>query len=283
MMKHCSATGLYCAISIAFAIVLSASPARAQSQPQPPTQPAPSSEFATGENYHVEFGAALWFPNPSISVASDSFGIVGSVIDFVTDLGLERKNLPNLRLVLRPAKRHKFRFEFIPIKYSQTHTLQKDIIFNGIRYRLGIPVTSTLDWKAYRFAYELDIVSVSRGFAGLVIEAKYTDVHVDLVSQLATEFARARAPIPAIGGIGRIYVVPKVSITGEFTAFKLPENLVKDTSAHYVDFDLYGTMNFTNNVGAQFGYRSLDVGYLRDTDTGQFTEKGVYFGIVARY
>src|SRR6185369_14083873 len=123
-----------------------------------------------------------------------------------------------------------------------------------------------------------------RGFAGFVIEAKYTDVQILLdASPVATEFARARAPIPAIGGIGRMYIVPNISITGEFTGFKLPKDLVKDTSAHYIDFDLYGTVNFTNNVGAQFGYRTLDVGFVVDEDTGVFKLKGIYFGVVARY
>ena len=221
-------------------------------------------------------------PESAILRRQRQLRIIGTVIDSAQDLGLERKN-SELRLVLRPGETAQVPLRVHSDRLAQTHTLQKDIIFNGIKYRIGLPVESTIDWKAYRFAYELDVVSVSRGFAGLVIEAKYTDVHVDLVSAIATEFANARAPIPAIGGIGRVYIVPKVSITGEFTAFKLPKNLVKDTSAHYVDFDLYGTMNFTKNVGAQFGYRSLDVGYLRDTDTGLFTEKGVYFGVVARY
>ena len=102
-------------------------------------------------------------------------------------------------------------------------------------------------------------------------------------SPVATEFARARAPIPAIGGIGRVYVVPNISITGELTGFKLPKDLVKDTSAHFIDFDLYGTVNFTNNIGAQFGFRSLDVEYIAETDIGTFKEKGIYFGVVARY
>ncbi len=39
----------------------------------------------------------------------------------------------------------------------------------------------------------------------------------------------------------------------------------------------------TNNIGAQLGYRSFDVGYLVDQDTGSFTLKGLYFGVVARY
>jgi hypothetical protein len=116
-----------------------------------------------------------------------------------------------------------------------------------------------------------------------VLEAKYTDVFVQLKSPLANEFAEAKAPIPAIGAIARYYVMPNISITGELTGFKLPDNVVKGYSAHYVDFDIYGTVNFTNNVGAQVGYKSLDVGYIAKQDIGALTLKGLYFGGVLRY
>ncbi len=48
-------------------------------------------------------------------------------------------------------------------------------------------------------------------------------------------------------------------------------------------------MNFTNNVGAQMGYRSFDLGYTVrttttiTTDSGSFVLKGLYFGAVARF
>jgi hypothetical protein len=193
--------------------------------------------------------------------------------------------LSDLRLVLRPSRRSKFRFQFIPIKYESSATLRRDIIFNGIRYPSGTPVESVLDWKAYRLAYEFDFVVRNRGFAGFVVEAKFTDLKIDLISPNANEFSHWQAPIPAIGGIGRVYVVPNISITGEFTMFKLPEGLIEDTYARYVDFDLYGTVNFTNNVGASFGYRSLNLGYEVGSDIGDgdMVLKGIYLGIVARY
>ena len=77
--------------------------------------------------------------------------------------------------------------------------------------------------------------------------------------------------------------MPNISITGEVTGFKLPQSVFKDKSGHYLDVNVYGTLNFTNNVGVQAGYRALDVGYLVDADTGSFTLKGLFFGLVARY
>jgi hypothetical protein len=269
---------LYALIGLTASFVLLAGPARAQFRPRQLSDPA------TGERYHIEAAAGLWFPTAQMTISSESINIPGSTIDFKKDLALTDQRFPELHLELR-ADRHKFRFQFIPIKYEQTGTLTRDIIFNGQRYRIGVPVKSTLDWKAYRVGYQFDVVRTNRLFAGFILDLKQTDVTATLatVSPGLTEFARARAPIPAIGGVFRGYVVPNISITAEVTGFKLPENLIKDTSGHYLDVDVYGTLNFTNNIGVQAGFRSFDVGYIVENDTGSFNLKGVFFGIVARY
>ena len=276
-----------CACLAVAAIFSVATTAHAQYKPRPLNDPA------TGESYHIEGSAALWFPTADMVVSSESLGIKGSAINFKTDLGLTDQRFTALKLVLRPSKRNKFRLEFIPIKYESSGKLTRDIVFNGQKYAANLPVNSTLDWKAYRLAYEFDFVSTNRGFFGLVLEAKYTDVGVQLAAPVSVcqnnvcaplnEFAHAQAPIPAVGGIGRIYVVPNISITGEMTGVKLPSSAIKNTEAHYFDFDIYGTVNFTNNFGVQAGYRSLDVGYTLSSDTGSFTLKGPWVGIVARY
>jgi hypothetical protein len=266
-------------------VLAAAAPARAQFKPRPLNDQPP------GESFHIEAGASFWNPSADLIVASGGSGaltgIAGTEIDAKRDLGFTDKRLPHLELLLRPAAAHKFRLQYIPIKFEAANTLQRDIVFNGIRYRLGVPVTSTLDWKAYRFGYEFDFIRKSRGFGGFIVEAKYTDVNVSLTASAAgatlTDFAHARAPIPALGGIARVYVVPYVSITGEVTGFKLPDSIDERYAAHYVDVDIYGTVNFSNNVGIKGGYRSLDLGYLVKQDTGSFVMKGIYFGVVARY
>lgn len=244
-----------------------------------PAQASP----ATGERYHVEGQIGLWNPSPTITISSESLGIIGSKIDFVNDLGIQQSRFPDLRLVLRPAKKHKFRLSYIPIKYTASTTLTRDIIFNGIRYTVGIPVDTTLDWKAWRFGYEYDFISRNRGFAGVIADVKYTDIQATLASPVDTEFTHAKGPIPALGGIVRVYVVPNISVTGEATGFKLPESVSKGYSGDYIDLDFYGTLNFTNNVGATFGWRSLDLSYLAQRDTGDLTLRGFYFGAVARF
>lgn len=246
----------------------------------------PSSDPATGENYHIEAQFGWWNPTPEIVVASESLGILGTRIDLVGDLGIEQTRFKDFRLVGRPARKHRFRFSRTPINFVAETRLARTIVFNGIRFNVNVPVSTTLDFKAYRYGYEYDFVYTDRGFAGFIVEAKHTDVSVTLASPLSTEFARAKAPVPAIGGIGRVYVLENTSITGELTGFSLswlPDDLVEGNQGKYLEFDLYGTVNFTNNVGAQFGYRKLDVDYLVDEDFGDFNLKGWYFSGVVRF
>ena len=247
----------------------------------------PASDRATGETYHMEIGGFLWFPTPDIAITSESLGIVGSKIDFVTDLGIETSTFKQIRMVARPSTRNKFRFEYTPIHYDADKVIAASFVFNGQLYQIGIPVTTNIEWKSYRFGYEWDFLYKDRGFAGLVTEIKYTDLTATLVSQAvgAEQFTHAQAPIPAIGGIGRGYIVPNISITGEFTFFKLPDQALDSDkySGKYYDFDLYGTVNFNNYVGAQVGYRSFDVFYKVKRDTGAMTLKGLYFGGVVRF
>jgi hypothetical protein len=273
---------LYTAGALACALLLWGAPADAQFQPR-----SSSSGQTPGEDYHIEAAVGFWFPSTEILVTSGGSGvlsgILGTTIDAKTDLGLTDQGLPEFHLELRPARKHKLRFQYIPIKYEQTSTLKRDIIFNGQRYQLGIPTASSLDWKAYRFGYEYDFIARDSGYAGFILDFKYTDVTVSLTTPVLTEFARARAPIPAIGGVGRYYILPGVSITGELTAFKMPDGVIKDSGGHYVDVDIYGTVNFTRNVGVQAGYRSFDLGYVVKNDTGSFVLKGLFVGVVARY
>jgi hypothetical protein len=264
------ATAVLCLVCL-----LAAVPASAQSGGLDP---------ATGETYHVEVGGYLWSPGPTLAITSESLGIIGSRIDFVEDFGLESETFRQLKVVLRPGRKHKLRFEYTPISYSQEATLQRTIIFNGQRFDIALPVLAELKWRQMRFSYEWDFIYRDRGFLGLILEAKYTDVEAALENVLiGREFVSAKAPIPALGLIGRVYVVPNVSITGEFTGFRLPEGIDEDYRGRYYDFDFYGTVNFNDHVGVQGGYRSLSVFYRVDADEGDFKMKGLYFGGVFRF
>jgi hypothetical protein len=121
-------------------------------------------------------------------------------------------------------------------------------------------VATDLRWNAFRFGYEYDFIYRDWGFVGFLIDVKYTHIETTLTNVLDSEFVRASAPIPAVGFIGRGYVAPNISITGELSFFKVPD-IDEDYKGSYFDLDIYGTVNFNDNVGVQGGWRSFDLSY----------------------
>lgn len=259
------------------ALALIAAPAHAQFRPRPVVSTSPA------ENYHVELGAGFWNPDADMQIAS---GAGGSTVDLKQDLGLQDKKFSEFQLVIKPTLKHKIRVQLVPISYTQTGAPRSTVVFAGQTYAAGTPVNSTLDWKAWRFGYEYDFVSNFRGFAGMIVDVKYTDVSATLTVPSAggrSSAMSAQAPIPALGGIARVYLASNLSLTGELSGFKFPGGWIKSTSGHYADLDFYAMLNFADSVGLRAGYRKFDVEYLKDSDTGTLTLSGPYLGVSLRF
>lgn len=256
-------------------LALGASPAQAQyGRPM-------MSEPAMGEKYHVEAVLNLWNPSLDAVISSEQLGIVGTAIDVKNDLGYDDKSIREFRFVLRPGRKHKLRLAYTPVEFESDVLLQRDLVFNGIRFNVGLPLQSDFSWNTWRFGYEYDFVYTDRGFAGFILEGRYMDAQLNLRTPIDDEYAQARGVLPAVGGIGRVYVHDRVSITGEMVGMKVPR--IDNYFGSFFDLDIYGTVNVTNNFGVQAGYRWLDASYEAELDTGDLEMKGLYFTGVVRF
>ena len=250
-------------------------------------QPAP------GEQFHVELGLMFWNPTPGIQIQTGSLAALGeSEVDFVQEFGIEKERFKEFRAVLKAAKKHKIRITHVTAEYNAATTLGRTIVFGGQTFPISVPATADLKWDVWRFGYEWDFVAMDRAVVGVITELKVNHVSADLQAVgFASELTDVSAPVPTIGGIARVYPHKTFSLTAEFTGFKVPGFLAKkitdaiddDADAKVFDLDLYGTVNFTDNFGAQGGYRSFDVFYHVYKDEGALTLKGVYFGGIVRF
>ncbi|MYD85812.1 MAG: hypothetical protein F4018_02395 [Acidobacteria bacterium] len=266
----------------AILLALLAAPAGGQT-PADERWRALESAAAPGEDYTIELAAGLWDPTAAISGSTEVLGIRGGPIDFNGDLGLRRKRHSGFRLTLKAGRRHKLRASLIPMQYRQQQVLERRVVFRGTRLDVGLPVDSTFRWDAWRFGYELDVATGGRGYLGLILEAKYTHLYTALDSNGASAFVETRAPVPAIGGIARFYVTRLTPVTVEATGFVLPEDTLDGYHGRYVDLDVYATLNLSRHLGLSIGYRTLDVSYLIDRQTGDYRLGGVYASAALRY
>lgn len=263
------------------ALGLLAAPQRAAAQYRPAATGA-----AIGEDYHIEAAYNWWNATPTLIVNSEALGILGTDVDLIADLGIEKKRLGVFDLVLKPSKKHRFKYQHLPIKYTaDAFPVLRSFVFNGQRYNIGLPVTTTVDFSTDSIAYEYDFLYFARGFIGANINLKLTNIDVDLKSPIGNEFFQTAAPIPAIGFAGRGYVTPNFAIDGSYTFFRIPKSLEEqlDGDGSYNDFDLHATYNANKYLGAQFGWRKTTVFYSTATDTGDLKFSGLYFGGVVRY
>ncbi len=245
--------------------------------------PRLASDQPIGERYHVEVSGTFWNPSPTGTVSSEQWGLVGSDIDFTNDLGFAQTRFKEFRLVLRPTTRSKFRIQYTPVQYSAASTLHRDIVFNGIRFPVALPVQSEFGWKVWRFGYEYDVAYDRWGYVGVVLEGRYSELTTTLSAPpIAEEFTRAKAPLPAIGGVARVYVVPSVAINFELTGMKIPR-INDQYEAKYFDLDIHGTVNLTNNVGLEAGWRRMTTYLLIKDNAGDFKFQGMWFGAALRY
>ncbi len=237
-----------------------------------------------GEKYHVEVAGTLWTPSLFGVISSEQFGIVGDQIDFESDLGFKRTRFKDLRIVLRPSAKHRFRIQYTPVVYEAETTLNRNITFNGQLYPVSLPIQSSFGWKVWRVGYEYDFVYTERGFAGVLLEARFTEFNAQLRSLISDESTLARGPLPAIGGVGRFYIIPEVAVNFEVTGFKLPDlDFDESYKANYFDWDIHGTFNVNNYVGVQVGWRRMTTFLNIEDDTGDTKFQGMWFGGVVRY
>jgi hypothetical protein len=243
-----------------------------------------AADVPPGEDFHVELGAMFWQPTPQLIIGTAALDALGAHnVDFVQEFGLEDKRFTELRAVIHAARKHKFRFSYVPVRYDQDAILQRTVTFGGRTFNIGLPANAELQWDLWRVGYEWDFVSRSRGLVGVVTELKYNTVSANITSPIGSAVAEEKAPVPTIGLIGRGYVHKHVSITGEFTAFKVPESFSETFVAKFYDFDLYATGSVNRHLAVQGGYRRVSANYVIDDDTGDLKLKGMYFGALVRF
>jgi hypothetical protein len=240
-------------------------------------------ELPIGERYRIEVLAGYWAPHSDIIVSSDAPGLPGTRVDVRRDLGMTDQRFAELQLTWRLGLRHKLRLQYIPIHFDSTATLTRDLLFNGVTFRAGLPAAASLDWTTYRFGYEYDFMVKRRAMAGFIAEVKHTRVRAEIQAGAAHEVSRQAMPVPAVGGIVRVSPAAHLSLTGEVTVFGVPDRPDGHYGGHVADVDVSAVWNVTRHLGAQAGFRAIDIHHLGAWNTAEFTLKGVYVGALVRY
>ena len=242
---------------------------------------------SAAQDQTVELALRFWKPSPDLVLSTGGLTGVGlNNVDFVQEFGLEDASFPEFRASI--GRRHKLRVSKVSFDYTADATIQRTIVFQGRRLPVGAPASTDITWDLWTFGYEWDFVSREGGFLGVVADLKYNKIVASIESPALTSTAATdvKAPVPTIGLIGRAYLGSAGSLTTEFTGLSLSRT-DKDTGevseGKFYDFDVYATVHLGRHLGVQGGYRSVNVHYIVDEDSGDLKMKGPYFGGSLRF
>jgi len=236
-------------------------------------------ETVPGEDFRVEFAVARWRPSPDLTIQTGALARAGiDEFDFADEFGFREKFFSDFRIVLKPARKHRFRVGYVGMHYEESSALQHTINFGG-RTFTGV-AAADVRWSVWRFGYQWDVVARERGSVGVVGEVKYNRVRASVRSVGRGELAETDAAVPTLGASARAYVHRNVAIIGEFTAFKLSAS---DFDGTWFDLDISATASLSRSFGVQGGYRVLTPDYLAKNDRGDLKMKGPYFALVSRF
>ena len=247
-----------------------------------PTHAHGQTKPGMGEKYRVEVLTTWWGSRPSGSVESDRLDRIGSRVDLETDFGFEEQRFREFRVTAKLAKKHKFRFQYTPLVYTADSVLTRDIDFGGETFPVSLPVESELSWKVWRYGYEWDFIHKSRGFLGVLVEARQTKLAAEIRSLVANAGVTAEAVIPGIGLVARAYPLPDLAVNFEMSGMKV-DGLLEGIEGTNLEYDLSAIINVTGNFAGLVGWRRTNTDLRIDNDSGSLNFKGWYFGAVVRY
>jgi hypothetical protein len=238
---------------------------------------------AVAQNSNVgEFSLLFSTPDPNLKLQSGTLTSATGIteVDFVEEFDIDKKTFPEIRFAV--GRKHKFRFGYLPVRYEADAIIERTITFRGQTFTIGAPASTDIDWDIWRFGYEWDFVSRENGFVGIIGELKYNHLTASIDSPALARAAATeqKAPIPAVGVIGRGYLAPFAFVSAEFSGLKWER---EDWDATFFDFDINGAVTFGRYIGVQGGYRSVTVDYFIDDDIGDLKLQGPYIGVIAKF
>jgi hypothetical protein len=232
-----------------------------------------------GEDYNIEIEGRYWMPKLDATVKVVESNL-GSDINLVNDLGFDdRKNFGEGHLQVKFARKHKFNFSFIQLKWEGDKNITRPIEFGGQIFTVDTNVQSKANLDLYKAGYEYDFLLGKTGFLGGTIDVLVAKVDVELKAPALAinEKEDKTVPIPMIGLIGRIYPIKWVNLTGKVSGIPL------GSYGYVIDAEASLNINPVKYVGISGGYRYLQTNLKYDNNFLDFKLNGPFVALDIRF
>lgn len=227
------------------------------------------------------FKAGYLTLNPSGDVAVSADELTGTILDVEDDLGMDDSEDYFLEAALQLGAFRLFA-AYLPLSFSGTSVLTRDISFNGETFVLGSRVESDVNVEIYEaglawFLVDIDDMPVRVQF-GPEMAVKYVDASVDLQddSFALNESESVGVPVPTLGARARVSVADYLGVVGRVGYLKYDGN-------SFMDVDVQIECSPLPLVGLFAGYRYLDIEVDENDVFIDTSFAGPYAGAMIRF
>jgi hypothetical protein len=238
-------------------------------------------QTATAVDDRVEASVDYWHPSANIHAAGERYDILGTPIDFRSDFGLTNRGFPSMKLSVRPRARHELSLSYVPVHYHTSAILGHDVTFAGTVYPAGMSTQGTVPWAALGVGYSYYFMIKPRVSVGVRGEVDGTNVRVQLQNAVSTTSTVASVQIAPAGGlVARSRISSKLTLKGEFALLYVPDRPNQNYGGHYLNAEAHARWALTRHVGANLGYRLIDIRHLGHSDSGKLKLRGLSVGVL---
>ena len=236
----------------------------------------------TSSAFALEAGVRgmYWGSTISGDIQTVTNGVPGTTLDLQSDLGMEDENVFNGEAFLK-AGNFTFRVAYTPLEYTGSSVLSAPIVFDGIPFPAGTPVSSKLEAKMVDGDVQWDFINPDLGVAsmnlGVFLRLKYVDGSAEISSNnpVLSIYASQdfRLPIPEVGvaaGIGFLKNVVRADARVSGMAY---------SANHIYEGDAFLSLIPFPFLRLQGGYRFIDLKADENDLKGTLKIKGPYAGI----
>jgi len=237
---------------------------------------------ASADDARLEFEARYWRPD---FAGSARIGDGGSAteVDFNTDLGIVEDDIFEGRLIWRPGRKHRIRYDFAGLSFTGDKVIERSIEFAGETFDLSAQVASELELDYSRLSWTWQFIYTGDGKfrLGPLVEALRFD------GQAALRTTVLIFPLEAIETVDETFGAVGLAldiVPNEQFRFSAEAAIITTTDyGDLTDFEASVRYSPTEYLGLLAGYRNLEIDARDEDDYLKLTIDGFFAGLAIRY
>jgi hypothetical protein len=226
------------------------------------------------ERFKISAGGFYIVNNTTIQV--DINGADGTPIDAEKDLGFSKEVVTYIaNFQWRISRRSRIALNYYNIRRNSTHTLQKDIEFDGNNYPANSSVYSYFNTAIYQFAYGYAFLQKPKYEVGAFIGTHIVGASAGISMNQTSPGAQVRnnfgftAPVPDLGVWSGYAISNRFAVNVDVSYMQLTIN---NNSGRLLAFNVTFTYKLVDQLDLSLGYSALDfkVNATKNNATGDF-------------